>query len=206
MFDGIASMAQKMAPEVALRLFIIAMEFSDLPNKDEIASAFRNITGERDPDKEMTPEEMKQQQDQMQQQAEALQMQREAASLALEEQRAKVDKLNAEAEAIRAKAGTAGMEPGQDQALRSVQEEATTKLEAMAEQLRKVQAEAANKTMAINREADTKIEIARIDSDSRIRVAEISAAASSKIDNLEARLLAISNALPKMPEVPQSNK
>lgn len=206
MFDGISSMAQRMQPDVAIRLFIIAMEFSDLPNKDEIAQAFRAIIGERDPDKEMTPEEMQQQQDQMAQQAEAVKMQQEAASLALEEQRATVDKLNAEAEEIRARLGDGGMQPGQDQAIRAIQEEATSKLEGMADQLRKVQVEAANKTMAINREADTKIEIARIDSDSRIRVAEISAAASSKIDNLEARLLAISNALQKMPEVPQTTK
>ena len=36
------------------------MEFSDLPNKDEIANAFWRITGEADPNKRLTPEEQQQ--------------------------------------------------------------------------------------------------------------------------------------------------
>lgn len=189
MFDGITAMAQRLPPEVALRLFIIAMEFSDLPNKDEISDAFRRITGERDPNKPMTPEEAMQAEQQMQAQAEALQMQREAAALALEEQRAKVQKLNAEAAKIMSEAqGGEGMDPAYENALRQIQEQAAGKLEAMAEQLRKVQMDAANKTMAINRDADVKIETARIDAASRERVAEIQNAAAKQIDTLMAKL------------------
>lgn len=189
MFDGITAMAQRLPPEVALRLFIIAMEFSDLPNKDEISDAFRRITGDRDPNKEMTPEEAQQAEQQMQAQAEALQMQRESASLALEEQRATVEKLNAEAAKIMSEAqGGGGVDPQMEQALRQVQEQAATKLEAMADQLRKVQMDAANKTMAINRDADVKIETARIDAASKERVAEIQSSAAKQIDALMARL------------------
>jgi hypothetical protein len=189
MFDGITAMAQRLPPEVALRLFVIAMEFSDLPNKDEISDAFRRITGDRDPNKEMTPEEAQQAEQQMQAQAEALQMQRESATLALEEQRAKVEKLNAEAAKIMSEAqGGNGMEPEYEQALRQIQEQAAAKLEAMADQLRKVQMDAANKTMAINRDADVKIEAARIDASSRERVAEIQNAAAKQMDSLMARL------------------
>lgn len=196
MFDGITAMAQRLPPEVSLRLFIIAMEFSDLPNKDEISDAFRRITGERDPNKKMTPEEALQAEQQLQAQAEALQMQREAAALALEEQRAKVQKLNAEAAKIMAEAsGGEGVDPAYEQALRQIQEQAAGKLEAMADQLRKVQMDAANKTMAINRDADVKIEAARIDAASRERVAEIQNAAAKQVDALMFRLEEMSRSI-----------
>src|SRR3546814_7821244 len=58
-------------------LLTIAMEFSDLPNKDEIADQIRKLTGERDPNKPLTDEEAQQQQQALEQQAEALQTQRE---------------------------------------------------------------------------------------------------------------------------------
>ncbi|MEN9491846.1 MAG: hypothetical protein RJA63_2295 [Pseudomonadota bacterium] len=191
MFDGITAMAQRLPPEIALRLFIIAMDFADLPNHDEISDSIRQAIGERDPNKQMTPEEAQQAEQQMQAQAEALQMQREQAALALAEQRAKVEKLNAEAQEIMARAqsqGSGGMPPEYEEALRQVQEQAAQRLEAMAEQLRKVQGEAANKTMAINRDADVKMEIARVDAASRERVAEIQAKATTQMDALMRRL------------------
>jgi hypothetical protein len=189
MLDGITQMAQRLPPEMAVRLFIIGMEFSDLPNKDELVEEMRRVIGERDPNKEMTPEEAQQAEQQMQAQSEALQMQRESAALALEEQRAKVEKLNAEAAKIMSESqGGNGMEPEYEQALRQIQEQAATKLEAMADQLRKVQMDAANKTMAINRDADVKIEAARIDAASRERVAEIQNAAAKQTDALMDRL------------------
>ena len=49
--------AQGLPPEVAMKLLRIAFEFSDLPNKQEITDELRRMTGERDPNKEMTPEE-----------------------------------------------------------------------------------------------------------------------------------------------------
>jgi len=189
MLDGITQMAQRLPPDLAVRLFIIGLEFSDLPNKDELVSEMRRAIGERDPSKEMTPEEAMQAEQQMQIQAEAMQMQREQAALVLEEQRAKVQKLNAEAQKIMAEVqGDGGIDPAYEQALRQIQEQAAAKLEAMSEQLRKVQIDAANKTMAINRDADTKIEAARIDAASRERVAEIQNAAAKQVDALMMRL------------------
>ena len=196
MLDGITQMAQRLPPEMAVRLFIIGMEFSDLPNKDELVEEMRRVIGERDPNKEMTPEEAQQAEQQMQVQAEALQMQRESAALALAEQRAKVEKLNAEAAKILSEAqGGEGMEPEYEQALRQIQEQAAAKLDAMADQLRKVQMDAANKTMAINRDADVKIEAARIDASSRERVAEIQNAAAKQTEALMARLDAMNAAM-----------
>lgn len=58
--------------------------------------------------------------------------------------------------------------------LRQVQSQAADQIDALTEQLRKVQADAANKTMAINKDADVKVETARIEAASRERVAEIS--------------------------------
>lgn len=195
MFDSMMAVAAKLPPELAIRFLRMAYEYSDMPNKDAIADEIRKITGETDPNKKMTPEEAQAAEDQMRAQAEAMQMQREAAALALEVQRAQVDKLAAEAESIRAKAGQSGIPPEYENALRQVQEQAAAKLEAMAEQLRKVQNEAANKTMAIKTDADTKLEITRIETASNERVAEIQNQAAKQIDALMKRLDDIANSV-----------
>lgn len=188
MFDSMTQIASKLPPELALRFLRMAYEYSDMPNKDAIADEIRSITGERDPNKEMTPEEMQQAEQQMAAQAEAMQLQRESAALALREQGAKVEKLTAEAEEIRARAGSGGMPAEFEQALNSVQSSAAQKLDAMAEQLRKVQFEAANKTMAIKSDADTKLEVARIQASSAERIAEIEKAGDAQMASLMARL------------------
>lgn len=191
MFDSMMEMSAKLPPELAIRFLRMAYEYSDMPNKDAIADEIRKITGEVDPNKKLTPKEAQAQEEQMRQQSEAMQMQRESAALALEEQRAKVQKLAAEAEEIRARAGQSGVTPEIEAAMRQVQEQATAKLEAMADQLRKVQNEAANKTIAIKSDADTKLEVARITTASQERIADIQNAASKQTDALVKRLDAI---------------
>jgi hypothetical protein len=190
MFDSMQSMAQRLPPELAMRLMIIAMEFSDLPNKDQIADELRRMTGERDPNKEMTPEELQQQQEQMAMQSEALQMQREQAMGSLEEQRAKVREINARAAKLESEIAGAGegVDPAMGSAIRQVQSQASDQIERLSTQLTKAQSELANRTMQINKEADTRLEVARIDSDTKLRVAEINNAASKQIDALVARL------------------
>ena len=201
MFDAMVETAKAFPPELAVRFMQMAYEYSDMPNKDAIVSEIRKITGERDDDKPMTPEETQQAEQQIQAQAEAMQMQREASALALETQRATVNKINAEAAELRARADVGnGVPPEYEQALRRVQEQATAQLESMAEQLRKVQTEAANKTMAINREADTRTETARIEAEGRVRVAEVQAGAAKQMDALLLRLDAM-NA-----EIAEANK
>lgn len=191
MLDGISQLAQRLPPEIAVRLFIIGMSFTDFPNKDELVEEMRRAIGERDPDKDPTPEEAQQMQAQAQQQSEALEMQRQQAVLAMEEQRAKVQKLNAEAAAIMAKVQQASdpdVVAKYEQAMRQVQEQAAQKLESMAEQLRQAQMEAANKTMAISSDADTKIEVARIQAASNERIAEIQAINNTQLEALANRL------------------
>lgn len=195
MFDSLQQLVQKLPPEVGLRLFTIAMEFSDLPNKDEIVEEIRRMTGERDPNKELTPEEEQAELDAQAQQQEAMEYQRQMAIAALEEQQAKVREINARAAKIEAEAG--GDNPEMIQALDQVRREASDQVEAMSQQLRQAQAEAANKTMQIGREADTAVEKARIDADAKVRVAEIQERSNTRIDALQARLDALTNNEPE---------
>lgn len=199
MFDSLQNMAQRLPPELAMRMMIIAMEFSDLPNKDQISDELRRITGERDPNKEMTPEELQRQQEQMAMQAEALQMQREQAMTALEEGRAKVREINARAAKLESEAAGSGegMDPSVEAAIRHVQSQAAEQIDRLSAQLAKAQSELANRTMQIGRDADIKLETARIDADSRVRVAEIQAKSDKQIAALEQRFESIVAGLEK---------
>ena len=193
MFDSLNNIAGRLPPEVALRLLTMAFEFSDLPNKDEIADQFRKITGEQDPNKEMTPEEQQQAQQAQQQRMEALQLQREQALTALEEQRAKVRHVNAQAAKLDAELQGGGADAaGVQEGLAQVRAQAAQEIERLSAELQQLQAELASQTLKINKEADTRLEVARIDADSRERVAEIQAASDKRVARLEAMVEALS--------------
>lgn len=187
MFESLNQLATRLPPEVSLRIMTIAMEFSDLPNKDEIADALRKMTGDRDPSKELTPEEQQQMQQQAQQQAEALQLQRESAMAALEEQRAKVREINAKAAKLESEsmaAGQGGMPPELQAQMQQIQSQAADQIDALSQQLSKAQAELANRTFQINADKDTKLELAAIDRDTKLQVAEIQRANDKQLDGL----------------------
>lgn len=190
MFDSLNQMAMRLPPEVSLRILTIAMEFSDLPNKEEITDALRKMTGERDPNKEMSPEEQQQAQMQAEQQAEAMQIQRETAMNALEEQRAKVRQINAQAAKFESEAMSAGqgVDPEMQSQLQQIQSQAADQIDALTQQLTKVQSELTNRTLQINKEADTKMELASIDRDTKLQVAEIQAVSDKKLTALEKRI------------------
>lgn len=187
MFDSLNAIAGRLPPDVALRLLTMAFEFSDLPNKDEIADQFRKITGEQDPDKEMSPEEQQQAEQAAQQQAEAMEMQRAGAMAALQEQQAKVRELNARAAKLEAEAG--GGQPGEDaqRMAQQVRGQADQEMEVVTQQLQDLQAQLRSQTLKINREADVRMEVARIDAASRERVAEIKAESDQRLAALGAR-------------------
>ena len=84
MFESMNAIVQKLPPEIGLRLFAMAMDYSDLPNADEIASEIRRMVGARDPDEPMTPEEAQQQEQDMRQRLEAMEVQRQQSALAVE--------------------------------------------------------------------------------------------------------------------------
>ena len=131
----------------------------------------------------------------MQAQAESMQLQREMAMGALEEQRAKVREINARAGKIEAEmaAGEApvGIPPEIEAQIQQLQQQAAEQIEALTQQLRQAQIESANKTLAIDREADTQIETARIEAQAQVRVAEIQAVSNQALNELEARMQAL---------------
>jgi hypothetical protein len=187
MFDALNNLAARLPPEVSLRLMTMAFEFSDLPNKDEIADQFRKLTGERDPNKEPTPEEQAQMQQQAQAQAEALQMQREQAITALEEQKAKVREINARAAKLEAEAQSQGNAQGAGLDLQT-QAATSAEIERLTGELQRAQAELADQTLKINKDADTRIETARIETASREKVAEIQAASNERLASISRRM------------------
>jgi len=186
MFESMMNLAAKLPPDMALRLLRMAFEFSDMPNKDEIVAEIRRVTGEPDPSKKMSPEEMAQIEAQRAaQQAMFAQQQAQAAAL-IAEQQAKAKKINAEADKIIAEvvamgdAGTEDVRKQIEEAVRLVQIEGATQVERVTKQmvhlqsqLAQAQVNLANRTLEINKDADTKIEVARIEADSKKHVAEV---------------------------------
>jgi len=189
MFDSINALATKLPPEMGMRLFLIAMEFSDLPNKMEITDSIRRMVGEPDPNGKVTPEEEQKQAEAQQQQQEAMALQREQAMLALEEQRAKVAKMQAEVEQLSAGQGA------------GIMTEATMQLENTASQLKDALAQANQEISALRAGNDTKLEIARIDADTKLKIAEISSEAEARFKEIEGMIASASEAKPADPGI-----
>lgn len=194
MFNSMLGLAGRMDPTTAMRLMTMAMDYSDLPNHEQMADEMRKLTRERDPNKPLTPEEQEQMQQQMQAQAEALQMQQAAARAALYEQLAKVREINARAEKLEAEAEQmrSGGEAAQAQQLEGVAAtvrcDADMELDNVRRQLAKAQADLANKTLQIKADGDVRLQVARIEADSRERVAEIQAASKERLTAMGERL------------------
>jgi hypothetical protein len=181
LFEQMAAMAAKMPPDVALRLMTVAMEFSDLPNKDQIAAEFRAITGAPDPSKEPTPEEQQKQAEAQKQQAEALEIQRQSALAALAEQQAKARELNARAAVAEAQARGAGagaeVQQANDAAVAEVRRQADAEIERLSGEL-----------LRLRSGNDAAIEGARIDAAAKERVAEIQADSNGRMAALQQRV------------------
>lgn len=191
MLDSMNAIVAKMPdPTLALRLFTVGIEYSDLPNKDDIANAIRQITGDRDPNKEMTPEELEQQEQQMRQQAEDMQISREQVLAALEEQKGKAREINARAAKLEAEAKAAGngMSDAISNEVMRVKAQASEQIQALSAQLTKVQQDSAKQIMDIRKDNDSKAEAERIRADAQVRVAEIQAADDKKLQALQQRL------------------
>lgn len=191
MFDSLLSIAAKLPAEISIRLFRIAIEFSDFPNKDAIAEEIRAVTGETDQSKELSPEQQQQAEEQARAQAEAMQIQQDMAKTALAEQQAKVRELNAKAAKLESEAMMAN--PTGDQSgtselqgqLMNLQSQSANEIDRLSNELRKVQSDHAVKTMQIKSDADAKIEAARINADAQIRIAEIKSASDKEIKRID---------------------
>ena len=101
-------------------------------------------------------------------------------------------------------------------AVMEVQARAADQIDALNEQLRKLQAEVTNRTMQIKSDADMRMETARIDADAKVRVAEIQNDNNTAIQGLENNLADLGRKLeeamaaikePKVPEpkAPEEN-
>jgi hypothetical protein len=198
MFDALSQISQRLPPEIALKLLRMAFEFSDLPNKAEIVQEIRRMTGEPDPNKEMSPEEQQQAQQQAQMQAEAMQIQREQAMAVLEEQRAKAREINARAEKALAEVesmrmgGDADLNARIEQAVTQVREQAATQIEQLSSQLAKMTASNEAAILKVRTDADTQQEVARIQANATVQVAEIERASDVTLQALTTRMEALS--------------
>ena len=197
MFDSLNAIVAKLPPEIGLRLLAMAYDYSDLPNADEIAGEIRRMMGERDPNQPMTPEEAAEQEASMRQRLEAMEQQRQLSALTVEEQRAKVRELNAKAAEIESRASGTGVDVNGEisKAVMEVQAQAADQIDALNEQLRKLQAEVTNRTMQIKSDADVAVERANIERDAKIRVAEIGTANAAAMQSLEDNLAEVSKRL-----------
>ena len=171
MFEAMGNISKVMPPEIALNLYALAMEFSNLPNHDEIASRILKLTGQPDPNQKLTPEEAQQQQEQLiqqqQQQQEALQAQKEQIMLSLAEHRAKIDNINADT-----KAKLSSNQPNNDVIL-GIQKKYSDEIDRLTHEIYMLRQEKQNEILKIKADTDTKIEIANIDADTKLRIAEM---------------------------------
>lgn len=196
MFESLNALAQRVAPEIAMRLLTMAFDYSDLPNHEEIADAFRRVTGERDPNKEMTPEEQAQMQQAQQAQAEALEMQREDARLALEERRAKVRELMARAAELEAQAQQTAQGENVKQQVMLARAQAQEEVERVSKQL----VHATGEIARLRAQAAGDVQRAQIAAQASIQVAQIHAASDARLQVLRDGLEAAAGALPQQQE------
>lgn len=98
MFDSLFEIVSRLAqmnPQVAMNLLDLVVEMADVPNRDELVARIRQLNGQRDPEREPTPEEQ-------QQQAQQAQVQQAQQQLAMAQMQAMVAKLEAEVDKLRA--------------------------------------------------------------------------------------------------------
>lgn len=108
MFEAMTELVAKIAqvnPEAALRILKMALEFSDLPNKEEMAGEIGQMIGisNKNPE-DMSPEELIEAEQKKQQAEKAAAIQEQGVALQMQEQAARVEKLLSDAEKSRAQA------------------------------------------------------------------------------------------------------
>ena len=220
MFDSMVDLVGKIAQvsaDAGLRILKMALEFSDLPNKTEMASEIASILGiDEPPDlSSMTPEQQAEyaQRQQAKQQQQAIQQQQ--LQLAMAEQNAKVAKLNAEASKIAADADRIKAEAQQllngdngaaETALRAELERKAAEIERNAAQmvedaraeLEKAQAKLDDRRYEIDTDSRTKKEIAKIEADAKVRAADITQQIQGIVGGLEKQIADMGTAMKEM--------
>ena len=181
----LTEITKSLPPQLQGAIVDFVVEATDMPKRHELADRLRAAAGITDPDQPPSPE-------QMQMQAESMQLQREMALTALEEQRTKVREINARAGKIESELAGAetpvGIPPEVEAQIQQLQQQAAEQIDALSQQLRQAQLDAANQTLSIDREANTRIETARIEAEAKVRVAEIQSASDQALNALETRM------------------
>jgi len=138
MFDTLMQLLTQLPPELSVQLLDLAIEFSDIPNKDEFVQRLRKITGHADPNAPDTPEAQAEAQAKAQAEQQAAAIQQRAVELDLATKQAMVEKLQAETKAALAKIGADGQDATQHPLYGEIQQ-LQTQLEDSKQQLAQMQ-------------------------------------------------------------------
>lgn len=190
MFESMMSLVARpgLPPELALKLLRMAYDYSDMPNKDEIVAEIRKITGEPDPTKPPSPEELQAIEQQRAAQAAMFAAQQAMMAAEIAKAQGEAKKVNAEAEKIIAEiqqlaagGGDTGDGNAVELAVREVQAQAAAQVERVTRevvrlqgQLERARVALENRHYEVNKRADTDIEVARIKADSEKHGSELS--------------------------------
>lgn len=197
MFESMLDLIGKVAainPEYALRLLRMALEFSDLPNKDEMAKEVKSMLGIVDPGdvEKMSPEELAGFRQAQADKQEAQGIQKAMAHLTVLEKSAQVKKLDADADKIEADAAklmaeaknlASGIDGAanakHEQMLRETERRGADAIQAAHDQIRVLNEKIAARQHEIDTKAKTDKEIAQINADGRVEEARVTAASQA---------------------------
>lgn len=215
MFDSMSDLVGKIAavdPKSALRILKMALEFSDLPNKDDMANEIAEMLGlqkKRDPE-DMTPEQLQDSKAEELAKKQAQALQQRQVELAMAEQEAKVNKTNAEAERLMADAerlraqalqmggdgaADAAMRLEYDQKARDIEEKAAEAVNDARQEIERLQAEAADRRHEIDTKAVTERDVAKIVADGKVEEARLAAKVDNVVGGLEEQIKALATEL-----------
>jgi hypothetical protein len=195
MFDTLMQLLTQFPPEISMQLLDLAIEFSDIPNKDEFVKRIRQVTGVPDPEEPDSPEAKAEAEKKLQAQAQAAAMQQRAVELELGEREAKIAKLNAEAQATLAEIESMGGDPTAHPLYAELQKmqqqlvDAQTQVAQVQAQLKDKAADAAIKAAQVEQQAAT--DRYRADKDAEAKVAAAEAAARATVEAEQARATAV---------------
>jgi hypothetical protein len=206
MFETMVDLVGKIASvnaEAGLRILRMALDFSDLPNKEEMSAEVKNMLGIVD-DKDienMTPQQKEALQQQVAAKREAAELQRRAAIAEVAEKEAKTRKLDADgqkvlAEAEKARAEATAMANGEggelvaakiefERKLAEAERQAAEAVDQAREQLEKLSQQLRDRNHEIDTKAKTEKEIAQINAQAKVDEAKILGQYQSAIDGLK---------------------
>lgn len=209
MFESMTDLVGKLAQvnvESALRIMRMALEFSDLPNKEEMAGEIKQMLGIVDEDEiaRMSPQQKAELQQQMQMKQEQADLQRRGAYAEVAEKEAKAKKLEADAEKIhadaehvRAEAGAIERGDGGELAAAKIEfqrkvadaeRKAAEAVDAAREQMEDLAAKLRDRQSEIDTKAKTDKEIAEIQAKAKIEEAKIVQGYEAAIRELKTQL------------------